>query len=163
MTSDHCKVAVLPATPCLCLPVLLLMSFLISLHSVRCTKLHTFKYPTVLQMPLLPPAAPSGFMVAEWDLERRGMGHIFGSGTKQHGRLDVSGLTVGVIEEVGAPAAGVAMVEAARRAAVVVAREWEDEQAKHENAENGVEMEVALKAIAAFRPQPLTAADALVL
>ncbi|EFJ46918.1 hypothetical protein VOLCADRAFT_92718 [Volvox carteri f. nagariensis] len=99
-----------------------------------------------------------GFEVAEWDLEQRGMGHLFGSGTRQHGRMDVSGVTAAVIEEVGAPAAGVALVEAARRAAAAVAREWEEE-----GEEVGVSegREMALKAMAVFRPEPLTAAEAL--
>ncbi|GIL92633.1 hypothetical protein Vretimale_14161 [Volvox reticuliferus] len=110
-----------------------------------------------------------GFLVAEWDLEQRGVGHLFGSGTRQHGRMDVSGVTAAVIEESGMPAAGLELVEAARRAAVAVSREWETGAERRRPAvqegEDGEEMlqrEVTLDAMAVFRSQPLTAAEALV-
>ncbi|GLI61747.1 hypothetical protein VaNZ11_004167 [Volvox africanus] len=109
-----------------------------------------------------------GFLVAEWDLEQRGVGHLFGSGTRQHGRIDVSGVTAAVIEESGVPAAGMELVEAARRAAVVVAREWEMDAKRRrptiqveEDREEASWCKVTLAAMAVFRSRDVTAAEAL--
>lgn len=95
------------------------------------------------------------------------MGHLFGAGagTRQHGRLDVSPLTQAVVEQAGAAAAGVAMVEAARRAAAAVAAEWEaagkgggEEGGQGEGVGERALLEAAMQA---FRPGELSAADAL--
>ncbi|KAG2493591.1 hypothetical protein HYH03_008109 [Edaphochlamys debaryana] len=114
-----------------------------------------------------------GFLVAEWDLEQRGVGHMFGGGTRQHGRLDVSALTEAVMAAAAiAPAAGVALVEAARAAAVEVAREWEEEgggeggegEVKGEGGGGegeGPQRALALQAMAVFRPREMDAVEAL--